>query len=263
MQKNFVKKGVVNGLANTGIGVTFAGMGAAMCGNGVADALPILQVCSTEVSQILIKIFTTVMNWLGLALYTFYIVGAVAALPDLRAFRNEFNAMLDQPRICPKTKAQESLQFLQAQISLTPQDRLEMNGMPPEAAVKKLQMKQDLLIRRVGSECAKQIERELPQLLQEVRDGKLENTEKLLALVARRNFKQTVAQICMLVAGILGVVGSVFAIVALGGCASYVLFASASILYWLNSPIGDMTYRIYAPSTDAPRICYKPNYAII
>ncbi len=256
------KQGLISGSVNTGVGITFVGMSTALCANGIVSTLPILELCSINTSESLIKIFTTAMNWLGLALYTLYIGGSLSALPELSKFRHSFNEMLHTQRMSTKTKALEGLRFIESQISLTEQEKAELSQMPPECVRKKLEHKWDKLVRCVGLECAKKIEQELPALFKEVSEGKLHNAEKLLAAVSKGNFKQTVTQIAMLAAGIIGVIGSVLALAAVGGYASFALFAVSSVLYWLNGMIGDIAYKICAPSTDLRPACFNPQPAV-
>lgn len=256
------KQGLISGSVNTGVGITFVGMSTALCANGIVSALPILELSSINTSESLIKIFTTAMNWLGLALYTLYIGGSLSALPELRNFRHSFNEMLHTQRMSTKTKALEGLRFIESQISLTEQEKAELSQMPPECVRKKLEHKWDKLVRCVGLECAKKIEQELPGLFKEVSEGKFDHTEKLLAAVSKGNFKQTVTQIAMLAAGIIGVIGSVLALAAIGGYATFALFAVSSVLYWLNGVMGDIAYKIWAPPTDLKSACFNPQPAI-
>jgi hypothetical protein len=256
-------KGVVSGSVSTGVGIAFLGASSSMCANGVVGFLPSLGLSSLKAAQSLIAIFTTAINWLGLSLYSLYIGGAVAALPELRDFRNEFQNMMNSPRMCSKTKALEGLRFLKEKISFTDQEKASLNRIQPDLALKGEQRKWNQFIRSVGLECAEKVASELPQLFKEVHEGKLKNTEELLVAVNRGNFKQTVGQIAMLAAGILGSIGSVLALTAIGGYVTFALFASASALYWLNNVIGDIAYKIIAPSTDIARVCYNAKHAII
>jgi len=257
------EQGILLGLVNTGIGSTYAGMGLSMFGNGVAEVLPRFSLSSSPLAQRMMHIFTTVMNWLGVALYSLYIAGAVIALPELREFRNAYTEILQKPRMSPKTKAFEVLQFIQGQISLTGEDRAQLKGASPEIEKKKLEMKKDQLIRKVGKECAEEIEKKLPQLFEEVRAGNLENTEKLIVVVDRNSFKQVVTQIALVAAGFLGMVGSILSIASTGGLANYAFIACASVLYWLNRPIGNLLYKFYVPSTEKPVVCYNERHAVV
>ncbi len=257
------EQGILLGLVNTGIGSTYAGMGLSMFGNGVVEVLPKLSVSIGQLAHRLIHIFTTVMNWLGVALYSLYIAGAVIALPELRDFRNAYTEILQKPRMSPNTKAIEVLHFFKAQISVTAEDRAQLKNASPEIEKKKLEMKKDQLIRKVGKECAEEIENTLPQLFEEVRAGKLENTEKLIAKVDRNSFKQVVTQIALVAAGVLGMMGSILSIAATGGLANYAFIVCASALYWLNGPIGDLLYKFYVPSTEKPAVCYNERYAVV
>lgn len=254
--------GAISGSFNTGIGVTFVGMSAASTANGIMGILPVFEITS-NLFEPLTKIFTTAMNWLGVALYSFYIGGAAAALPELNEFRGCFDEMLNNPRMCPKTKALEALRFLQNQISLTDAEQAELSQMPPDSVPKKLQMKWDRLVRCVGLECAQKIYQDLPEIFREVKAGKLENAEKLITQVSRSNFKQKVTQYSLLAAGIIGVVGSVLTLLSIGGYAGFALFAGASMLYWLNGMIGDIAYQILPPRSNIREMCYNPVNASI
>lgn len=257
------EQGILLGLVNTGIGSTFAGMGLSMCGNGVVEVLPKFSLYSGPLTERLMHIFTAVMNWLGVTLYSLYIAGAVIALPELRDFRNAYTEILQKPRMSPNMKANAVLQFFQAQISLTDEDRAQLKGASPETYKKKLEMKKDQLIRKVGKECAEEIEKKMPELFEEVSAGKLENIEKLIAKVDRNSFKQVVTQIALVAAGILGMMGSILSIAATGGLANYAFIACASVLYWLNGPIGDLLYKFYVPSTEKPAVWYNQRHAVV
>jgi hypothetical protein len=251
--------GALSGVMNTGVGVTFVGASSAMGANGVVGFLPSLGLATTKTAEALIGFFTTAINWLGLTLYSFYIGGAVAALPELREFRNEFQTMMKNPRMSPKTKALEGLYFLKNKLALTDQEKV---GLSPELVTKAEQRKWNQFIRFVGLECAEKVERDLPQLFREVQNGNLDNAQNLITEVNRGNFKQMVGQIAMFAAGILGSIGSALAITAIGGYAAFGLFASASALYWLNSVIGDVAYKIIAPSTNISEVCFVPSPAV-
>ena len=96
--------------------------------------------------------------------------------------------------------------------------------------IKGEERKWNQFVRLVGQECAEKVASELPQLFKEVQEGNLENAKNLLAEVNRGNFKQIVGQIAMFTAGILGCVGSVLAIAAIGGYATFGLFLHRLLL---------------------------------
>ncbi len=254
--------GAITGAMNTGVGVAFVGASAAMGSNGIFGFLSALGFASVKAAEAFIAISTTAINWIGLTLYSFYIGGSVASLPELYDFRNEFQNMLKNTRMTPQTKALEGLNFLKNKIGLSEREKVSLNQAEPELVAQGEQRKWNQFIRFAGKECAERVVTELPLLLTEVREGKLENAQNLLAEVNRGNFKQIVGQIAMFAAGVLGCIGSFLAIAAVGGYVTFALFGSASVLYWLNSPIGDVAYKIIAPSTDISQSCFTPSPAV-
>jgi hypothetical protein len=230
------RSGVAIGMANTGIGATFTGMGVMMLGSGAAETWAVVRPAMAATAQFIAKLFALIMSWLGAVLYTFYVIQALCSLPELSVFSKGLHKVLNKAETLDQNKEAQSLQFLQAQVQLNDREKEELT---PQVQAQKQRTKLNQFVRRVGNACADNVVRALNK-------GNLTSREieDLMAQAHRGNFKQKAVQISLLVAGILGLLGTGLLLAGIGGWMHYALFASASVLYWLNDPIGNVAYKV-------------------
>lgn len=242
------EKGIMTGAINTCAGSAFAGMGAMMCANGSVRVLPLMGVAPTRFLDALGELFSPAVDALGILMYGLYLVSSLMTLTELRAFKNDWKCMLDKPRGSTRAKAQECLSFIQDKLFLTEQEKKDLKSHSPEQIQMHQQRKRDQLIRCLGKNFVERIEKELPNLQQEVKNGPLQATQQFIIDIDRAHFKQKAIHITMCAAGIIGMFGSALSLALGGAPVCLPCFALASILYWFNEPISRLAHKIYVPA---------------
>jgi hypothetical protein len=179
--------------------------------------------------------FGTTMSWCSLGEYAMLSASALYSLQYLPTFRKRFHKIIDRQDISLQKKAELSILFLQQQIVLTEanQQKIDLKCRSPEkrngVMHRKLLKKWDRFVRRVGADCAHKVATESQKMLEDVRNGKLDEVLELWSMVNQNISSRLTTQLLILTLSLLAVALSLVGIIAGASLSATVVFAMSAL----------------------------------